>query len=72
MKPMKTKTFDCVAMKHQGAEQLREKIDPMTDQQKLAFWFEQTQELKQRLAAAKAQKEHPGNKPSAEPSTIHQ
>ena len=68
---MKTKTFDCVEMKHQGAEQLEKTINQLTDQQKLAFWSERTHELKQRLAAAKAQKEHPGNKPSAEPSTIH-
>lgn len=68
---MKTKTFDCVDMKHQGADQLKKTIDQLTDQQKLAFWSERTQELKQRLATAKAQKESPGNKPSTKPTTTH-
>jgi hypothetical protein len=68
---MKTKTFDCVEMKHQGAEQLKKTIEQLTDQQKLSFWAERTHELKQRLATAKAQKESPGNTPSAESSTMH-
>lgn len=68
---MKTKTFDCVEMKHQGAEQLKKTLDQLTDQEKLAFWSERTHELKQRLAIAKARKESPGNTPSAESSTIH-
>ena len=68
---MKTKTFDCVEMKHQGAEQLKKTIDQLTDQEKLAFWSERTHELKQRLTTAKARKESPGNTPSAESSTIH-
>ena len=67
---MKTKTFDCVEMKHQGAEQLKKTIDQLTDQQKLAFWSERTHELKQRLATAKTPKESPGNTPSAESSTM--
>ena len=68
---MKTKTFDCVEMKHQGAKQLKKKIDQFTDQEKLAFWSERTHELRQRLATAKAQKDPPGNKPSAASSTTH-
>ncbi len=34
---MKTKTFDCVEMQHQGAEKLKKTIDQLTDEQKLAF-----------------------------------
>ncbi len=34
---MKTKTFDCVEMKHRGAEQVKEKIERFTGQQELAF-----------------------------------
>lgn len=45
---MKTKTFDCVEMKHRGAEQLKKKIDRLTVQQELAFWAERSSELKQR------------------------
>lgn len=60
---MKTKTFDCVEMKHQGAEQLKKTIEQLTDQQKLSFWSERTHELKQRLATAKAQIEPQGDTP---------
>ena len=45
---MKTKTFDCVEMKHRGAEKLKEKIDRLTVQQELAFWAERSQELRER------------------------
>ncbi|MEX5215705.1 MAG: hypothetical protein NW703_16280 [Nitrospiraceae bacterium] len=60
---MKIKTFDCVEMKHRGAERLKEKIDRMTVQQELTFWAERSNELKQRQATAKAQMEPPGNAP---------
>ena len=43
---MKTKAFDCVEMKHQGAEKIREKIKDMTLEQELAFWQERTRELR--------------------------
>ncbi|HSF08222.1 MAG TPA: hypothetical protein VLA60_02350 [Nitrospirales bacterium] len=68
---MKTKTFDCVEMKHQGAEQLKKTIDQLTDQEKLAFWSERTRELKQRMAIAKTGKESSGNTSSTESSTMH-
>lgn len=50
---MKTKTFDCVDMKHRGAELLKKKLDPLTVPQELAFWAERSNELKQRQATAK-------------------
>lgn len=65
---MKTKTFDCVEMKHRGAEQLKEKIDRLTVQQELAFWAERSSELKQRQATAKAQIEPPGDTPLRAPA----
>ncbi len=34
---MKTTAFDCVEMKHRGAEQMKETIDRMTVQQELAL-----------------------------------
>ncbi|GJL84163.1 hypothetical protein [Candidatus Nitrospira neomarina] len=68
---MKTKTFDCVEMKHQGAEQLKKTIDQLTDQEKLAFWSERTHELKQRMATAKTRKESSGNTSSTDSSTMH-
>ena len=42
---MKAKTFDCVEMKHRGAEKVREQIDGMTLEQELAFWQEQSMVL---------------------------
>ena len=45
---MKTKTFDCVEMKHRGAEKIRVKIGHMTKEEELAFWQECSQILRQR------------------------
>lgn len=60
---MKTKTFDCVEMKHRGAEHLKKKIDRLTAQQELAFWTERSSELKQRQATAKAHTVHRQGRP---------
>jgi len=43
---MKTKKFDCVAMKHRGAARIAQKLVALSQQQELAFWQQQTQELK--------------------------
>ena len=45
---MKTKTFDCVAMKHRGAQRINKKIAGMTLEQQLDFWRERTQVLQER------------------------
>jgi hypothetical protein len=47
---MKTKTFDCVEMKHQAQEMIREKTKHMTQEELLAYWDEGTQELLRRQA----------------------
>ncbi len=65
---MKTKTFDCVEMKHRGAETLKEKIERLTVQQELAFWAERSHELKQRQATAKAHRESLGATPLRAPA----
>ncbi len=50
---MKTK-LDCVAMKHQGAEKVREKISGLTIAEELRFWQERSTALrKQKAEAAK-------------------
>ncbi len=41
------KTYDCVAMKQAGAEQVREKTDGMTRQQLLEFWRQRSQALRE-------------------------
>ncbi|MBU0700534.1 hypothetical protein KKE26_04480 [bacterium] len=43
---MKMIKFNCVEMKRHGAEKVAEKIKHMTKEQELAFWQEQTQQLK--------------------------
>lgn len=44
---MKTKPFDCVAMKEQGATQVQEQLVGLTPTQILAFWQERTKILRQ-------------------------
>ena len=42
---MKTKTFDCVAMKRAGARRVQEKLKGMDIEEQLAFWDKRTQKL---------------------------
>ncbi|MDZ7363333.1 MAG: hypothetical protein ONB46_21825 [candidate division KSB1 bacterium] len=42
---MKTK-LDCVAMKHQGAEKVREKISGLAISEELKFWQERSMALR--------------------------
>jgi hypothetical protein len=43
---MKTKTFDCVQMKRQGAELVRKELEGKSPEQKLEYWQKATEELK--------------------------
>lgn len=43
---MKTKAFDCVAMKRLGAAELRKRLAGMTPAEELAFWKAQTSALR--------------------------
>lgn len=47
------KKFDCVGMKHLGAEKVYEKISGMTRAQELIFWQKQSQHLQKRQEAVK-------------------
>ena len=42
----RTKDFDCVEMKHRGADKILEITRGMTRAEELAFWTEGTQQLK--------------------------
>lgn len=42
------KTFDCVTMKHAGAEQIRKKTEGMTRGQLLEYWQARTRALRER------------------------
>jgi len=44
---MKTNKFDCVEMKHVGAEKIQEQIAKMTREQEIMFWKERSQLLKE-------------------------
>jgi len=43
---MKTKTFDCVAMKRRGAEKVYEMVKDMTVEEEVEFWRQKTEELR--------------------------
>jgi hypothetical protein len=45
---MKTKAFDCVAMKRLGAEKVRERTAAMTREEEVRFWQERSRELRKR------------------------
>ena len=45
---MKTKTFDCVEMKREGARRVYEKTRDMTEAQEIAFWRERSEALRRR------------------------
>ncbi|HEY2986572.1 MAG TPA: hypothetical protein VGL11_02530 [Candidatus Binatia bacterium] len=55
---MKAKKFDCVAMMHKGAAEVRKKIRGMKKRDEIAFWQESSQRLKQRQRKAN-RKENP-------------
>ena len=50
---MKTKKFDCVQMKRQGAAKVREQTATLTREQELRFWQERSQHLRQQQEALK-------------------
>jgi len=58
---MKTKTFDCVEMKHLGAEKIRAEVGRMTNEEELVFWHERSQTLRQCQKAAGGQSNAPTN-----------
>jgi hypothetical protein len=37
---MKTKTFDCVAMKHRAQQRIRRELANLTKEEELAYWRE--------------------------------
>jgi hypothetical protein len=54
---MKTKTFDCVKMKHEAAERIYELTKNMTFEERLAFWQAETEKLRQDQKRARERKE---------------
>lgn len=52
---MKTKTFDCVNMKHRGAAKVRQQTAGMTPDEEMTFWRQKTQALQERQQKAHSQ-----------------
>jgi len=49
---MKTKSFDCVAMKREGSRLIYEQVRNMTPEQELAWWKAREAEARKRLQSA--------------------
>jgi len=65
---MKTKRFDCVQMKRQGAAKVREQTATLTREQELRFWQERSQYLRQRQASLKGGEHIWADRPEAQDS----
>ena len=52
----RTKTFDCVRMKHKAADKIQKAIRGMTREKELAYWAEGTKELLAQKKALQKQK----------------
>lgn len=53
----KAKKFDCVAMKHQGAEKIRSMTRGMTPEAEEAFWASHTRELESKKRKLQSREE---------------
>ena len=56
---MKTKIFDCVRMKRQGAEQVMKQLEGKSLQEQLEYWQKGTEDLKRRQQKLKKKGDHP-------------
>ena len=61
---MKTKTYDCVEMKHQGAQRVQQQTQGMTSEEEVEFWRARHEELLRLQAElrARAPSEAPGKR----------
>lgn len=50
------KTFDCVEMKHRGAEKVQARLATMTLDEQVAYWERRGKELRKRKALASARR----------------
>jgi len=53
---MRTKAFDCVQMKRQGAELVRKKLQGKSFEQQLEYWQKGTEDLKKLQKQARERK----------------
>jgi hypothetical protein len=52
---MKTKTFDCVEMKRQGALRVHEKLKDMTIEQQIEYWRQRSEQFQREQDRLRAQ-----------------
>jgi len=50
------KTFDCVDMKHRGAEKVQARLASMTLDEQVAYWERRGKDLRERKAALPARR----------------
>ena len=49
----KKKEFDCVEMMHRAAQAVKSVTDPMTFDEKVAYWRQQSREFRKEVEAAR-------------------
>ena len=49
---MKNKSFDCIEMKHKGAEAIYQKISSLSTEQQLEYWRQGSAALRQQMRPA--------------------
>jgi hypothetical protein len=67
---MKTKTFDCVEMKRQGAAKIYEETRGMTVAEQVAYWKERTAELRKLQQAVRERHRLADGQTSTETETL--
>lgn len=50
---MRTKNFDCIQMKREGAELVRKQLEGKTSEEQLEYWRKGTEDLKKLQAQAR-------------------
>ena len=53
---MKKKSFDCVEMQHQAADQIHEETKHMTREGRLAYWREASREFEEKVRRLRAER----------------
>ena len=56
---MKTKTFDCLRMKREGAEQVMKRLERKSPAEQLEYWEQGTEDLKRRRQKLKENRVRP-------------
>lgn len=56
---MKTKAFDCVRMKREGAEQVMKQLEGKSPAEQLEYWKQGTEDLRRRKQRLKETRVHP-------------